>query len=367
MSRLLEKSLIASLLLLASPLARANDSSYGGCSGLPSGVNGKLECVPLQSDQIALTDEKLDIELTHRGAKIVARYTFENTGDATKVDVGFPLESPFGEEHDDGDIHGKAPLFPGYQVRLDGAAHGHTVFLPRAQGNEAAKKAATDFGYDSVFLVEVPFAKGQTRVLEHHYETGASLVAYAYTPFRYILRTGANWKGGKIGKIAITVRVAEPITGDCHGASIPGMTWSVERRAFEFSATNWRPSTDLRVTYSPSLIAAHIRVSSLETMPAADELLALGDAALDEKLAALPPKELEGLYSDLLVIHHLKKPASSANSELCDGDLKRLRYGWKRDPNVTLATLPPWVSKVLVRAAALLEARKVKVEPLPPA
>ncbi|MBT9556357.1 MAG: DUF4424 family protein [Myxococcales bacterium] len=367
MSRLLEKSLIASLLLLASPLARANDSSYGGCSGLPSGVNGKLECVPLANDQIALIDEKLDIELSHRGAKIVARYTFENTGDATTVDVGFPLESPFGEEHDNGDVHGKAPLFPGYQVRLDGAAAGHAVFIPKAQGNGAAKKAATDFGYDSVFLVEVPFAKGQTRVLEHHYETGASLVAYAYTPFRYILRTGANWKGGKIGKIAITVRVQEPLTGDCHGASIPGMVWSVERRAFEFSATNWRPSIDLRVTYSPSLIAAHIRVSSLETMPAADELLALSDAALDEKLAALPPKELLSLYSDLLAIHHLKKPTSKPNSELCDTDLKALRYTWKRDPNVTLATLPPWVSKLLVRAAALLEARKVKVEPLPPA
>ena len=367
MSRLPGKSLLASLLLIASPIANANDSTYGGCSGLPSGVSGKLECVPVANGQIALTDEKLDIELTHRGAKIVARYTFVNTGGESQVDVGFPLESPFGEEHDDGDVHGKAPLFPGYQVHLDGAATGHVVFIPKAQGSDAAKKAASAFGYDSVFLVEVPFAKGQTRVLEHRYETGASLVAYAYTPFRYILKTGANWKGGKIGRIAITVRVQEPITGECHGASIPGMTWNVDRRAFEFSANDWRPTTDLRVTYSPSVIAAHIRVSAMEALPPADELLALTDATLDEKLGALPAKELAEFYSDLLTVHHLNKPTSKTASELCDTDLKTLRYSWKRDPNVTLASLPPWVAKLLIRAAAVLEKRKVKFEPLPPA
>jgi len=365
MFSILKLLFVASACLLVSPLANANDSSYGGCSGLPSGINGKRECVPLANEQIALVDEKLDIELTHKGAKVVARYTFENTGDATVLDIGFPLESPFGEGNDD-DAHGKAPFFPGYEVQLDGAVAGHAVFLPKAQGNDAAKKAADTFGYDAVYLVEVAFAKGQTRVLEHRYETGASLVAFAYTPFRYILKTGANWKGGTIGKIAITVRVAEPITGDCQTASIRGMSWNVDRRAFEFTATRWRPTTDLYVTYAPSFIAAHIWLWSMETMPASDEVVAISDATLREKLEALPPKELARLYADLLTIHHLAKPARRGGSELCDSDLKPARYKWKRDPNVTLATLPAWVAKVLVHSAAILEGRKVKFVPLPP-
>ncbi len=361
--RTLAPSVLVFALLLSSP-SRANDSSYGGCSGALSAVASKtsgdaVECVPEANRAVALVDEVLEIDVTSQSAQVTARYTFTNTGEAATLTVGFPVQGPYEGEPD---APQESPLTD-YTVTLDGAKAEYSVFLPARRGTDAAKAAATKFGYDAVYLTDVAFAAGQTRTIEHRYGTGASLVAFAYTPVRYILRTGANWKGGKIGKIAIRVRVAEPVAPLCLGASLPGMKWDPATRSFVFEAKNWRPTKDLYVTYAPASLHANIQFGSLENWPSQDELVALTDAAAMELLKGRSSADVLDIYTSMLEVLSAT-PSKPGSRELCSDEVRHLVP--KADPTLRLSHLQPWLRRLLIAADAVLTEYQVK-HPAPPA
>ena len=196
-------SLPLGLAALISTPASANDSVYGGCSGAMSGLDGRATCVPKKTDQIALIDEKLTITQTTKGWDVVALYTLEHTGKAAlAVPVGFPVSDPYEPGDEEGsETRDTKPPLPDYRVFVDGKTLDYTLFFPANQGDDKSKKAAEEFGYDAVYLVDVPFEPGQKRVLEHRYSHAASANSIGLHWVNYILRTGANWKGGTIGRI----------------------------------------------------------------------------------------------------------------------------------------------------------------------
>lgn len=348
--------------LVAPCTASANDSSYGGCSGALSAVSSSdpKNCVPTLDNQVALVDEVLDIEATYKASHVVARYTFQNTGEATTLTVGFPIEAP---SEGEGEPPTGNPL-PDYAVTVDAKAAPFTVFIPGKDGTDEAKAAARRFAYDAVYLTEVPFAAGQTRVIEHRYTTGYSLIGYAYTPVRYLLRTGAHWKGGTIGKIAIRVRLAEPIAPLCLGAAFPGIKWDAATRTFTFAATGWKPRNDLLVTYAPADLHAHLAFAAEEGLNDLDEdPQKLGDADLESKVLALAPDLVKRSYVALLQAVSAALPAKRASRELCADGVKPITS--QRDPTLRLSQLEPWLRRYLVAADAVLTARKVAHPPLP--
>ncbi len=368
----------AALLLAAT--AQANDSSYAGCSGTLSPVsakgtngatNAEIDCVPIAEKDVALVDEVLDIDLTSRRAKVTARYTFKHTGAAaTALTVGFPVERPFGEQYN---AERTANPFPDYAVTVDGAASPFTLFVPGAHGSEDAKAAAKRFDYQAVYLTDVRFDPGQTRVIEHRYTTGPSLIAYDFTPFRYILRTGAQWKSGTIGKIAIRVRVTEPVAPRCLGASLPAMRWDAATRSFVFEAENWEPTQDLHVTYSPGMLWLSIEMGGHDVLPGIEAIDAMDDARLETALKGVVPKVLAETYSSFLgwlsaesALPKSSKSAkkrSSTPEEGCSESVPALPS--VADPTLRLAELEPWMRRFLVAADKVLTQRKIAHPALP--
>lgn len=76
----------------ASSVALANDAMFAPCSGaLYSSSTGK--CVPVESSDIALVDEKLsfDVSSNGEGLSVVATYTLVNSGPPASITIGFPV------------------------------------------------------------------------------------------------------------------------------------------------------------------------------------------------------------------------------------------------------------------------------------
>ncbi len=348
-------SLVA--LLGASRPAFANDSTFGGCSGTSTQVTSAAECLPIANPDIALVDEKLSIVATLEGSSVVATYTFENTGPATSVTIGFPVDRPSDPEGPEGT--GKAPpALKQYLVTADGKRLKYKVFSPYIHGGDKARTAATAFEYDEVYLVDITFAAGQKRVLEHRYRTSASFFGFAYVPVRYILKTGANWKGGTIGQIEATVRIDAPIGRSCLRAALPGTTFDIATRTFTFKASNWEPSQDLLVTFEPAGAMAQILFGTSEVLPDTSALAKLSPAAAAKALAEVKTDALLEAYTGLLATHSAA-PGKASDGSLCYTDLTELPATWNTDPNVTLASFPKWAQVFLRAAHARLTAEKV--------
>lgn len=361
-------SLPLGLAALISTPAAANDSVYGGCSGAMSGVDGRATCVPKKTDQIALIDEKLTITQTKKGWDVVALYTLEHTGKAAlAVPVGFPVSDPYepGDEEESETRDTKPPL-PDYRVFVDGKDLDYTLFFPANQGDDKSKKAAEEFGYDAVYLVDVPFEPGQKRVLEHRYSHAASANSIGLQWVNYILRTGANWKGGTIGRIVAKVVLNVPIAPGCHGMSLPGWKWLPESRTMIFEATNWKPTKDLQATW---VDANHRAGPELEGW-AGDAGTTVGDLIEggDALVKAKSPK-LIALYETILGFYRAtagaKPPESIKEGEFCEAGLEYAK-GATADPKLKLAEITGDAGKLLVAIDAELTRRKVEHPVLPP-
>lgn len=345
------------LLLAATPPASANDSVYGGCSGTMSGVSAGADCVPVSQPDIALVDEKLSIRARLADASIVATYTFENTGSAATVTVGFPVDAPSEPEGED-DPPKAVPPLKQYVVTLDGKPLKHRIFYPHVNGSDAAKGAARTFGYDAVYLVDVPFKAGQKRVLEHRYSTRETFMGYAYAAVRYILRTGANWRGGTIGRIAIAVTIDEPISRGCLRSSLPGTTFDVATRTFVFNAEAWKPEHDLYATFVPAGAMAQIHFGSSETLPDTTSLGEMSHAAAVKALSALKTDDVLAAYTAVLQIFSaIDTPAG--DDSLCDAEIAPVALKWSPDPTITVKSFPKWAQTYLKAAHAVLTAAKV--------
>ncbi|MBT9561156.1 MAG: hypothetical protein IV100_34485 [Myxococcales bacterium] len=370
-------SLILRRLVVALPLglaaivsapALANDSVYGGCSGTMSGLDGRATCVPKKTNQIALVDEKLTLTQTLQGWEVVALYTLTHTGKtALSVPVGFPVSDPYepGDEEESETRDTKPPL-PDYRVLVDGKKLDFTIFFPANQGDAKAKKAAEDYGYDAVYLVDVPFEPGQTRVLEHRYTHSASMNSIGLHWVNYILRTGGHWKGGTIGRIVANVVMNVPIAPGCHGMSLPGWKWLPESRTMQFEATNWKPTKDLQATWVDANHRAGPETESWAE--AADstfaQLLEGGDA-----LAKAKSPKLLALYEAILGFYRATpgaKPSESiVEGEFCEAGLEYAKPG-AADPRLRLDEIEGDVGKLLVMLDAELARRKVAHPALPP-
>lgn len=349
--------LVAAVVSLAPP-ARANDSSYAGCSGAPTPVAGQT-CVPEKRDDVQLTDEALSFREELVDGKSVwnveARYTFTNRGPDVTLRVGFPIDDPMEEERD-------RLAFEGYTVTLDDAPAQWTVFQPATEGDDASRAQARAFRYDRVHLTEVSFPSGAQRVLTHRYRAHASSNNSWMAWHRYILRTGAHWKGGRIGHIAIAISHASPVAYDHHAFSLKGATWDPATRTLRWEASAWEPRTDLHYVWgNPDAIAW--------------ELAGLSDLEGDTDLTKAKTDVLRtALQKTLQVFRYVKLPARRTYDprgklllETWGESGKLHRIPPKADPGLTLAGMSGSVRATVLALDRELTRRDVRHAPLPPA
>lgn len=343
------------VVLAAAAPARANDASYSGCSGAPAAVGAGSACVPEQRQDVELVDEALSIREILEGGKarwqVEARYRFVNRGADVTLLVGFPIDDPLSED-------GKG--VDGYEVRLDGVTAPWRPFVVGKDGDDAAQAAARLFRYDRVHLTEVAFPAGATRELVHRYTQRASNNNQWMAWHRYILRTGAHWRGGRIGHITITIAHARPVAYDHHAVSLRGARWDARARTLQWEATAWEPKRDLHYVWGvPEAIAWE-----LGDLSRFDE---------GEPLGALPNKDLA---SALRVVLQVYRDPRLPAKRVYDSRGQMLRETWPArgalrpippavDPGLTLASMDPRVRAALLVLDRELTTRKARHLSLP--
>src|SRR5450756_1506813 len=146
--------------------------------------------VPTTSSDIRMTREVLTIDYTSQvgggPVNVHARFWFKNEGKAVTQQMGFPL----GREA----LSGFGIWAPQFKVTMDGTAVKTLNFDEKK--NTAGN---SELAYDQWNTFEIPFAAGQSRLID---------VTYTILPrggyFLYVLQTGRLWKG-PIGDLTIDV------------------------------------------------------------------------------------------------------------------------------------------------------------------
>jgi hypothetical protein len=186
-------------------------------------------------------EEEIRVKLPERRVRVTFR--FRNDGPATKVLMAFPENGYLGGGATDKDLpKARRSNFGYFRTAVDGSPFQARLVkgMPEADG----------LGYAHWWVKEVPFAKGQTRTIVNEYQGG-----YAWGPpwsnvtgFSYVLRTGASWKGGKIGRTKVIVdarAIAQngPIRFSPEGAKVVNSIYTWER-------TNFKPEDDVYVYWT---------------------------------------------------------------------------------------------------------------------
>ncbi|MEZ0372425.1 MAG: hypothetical protein ACAI44_25265 [Candidatus Sericytochromatia bacterium] len=237
--------------LLATGPAGANDTSFSLTGGVPR---------ILTETHIAMQAEKLEFRHVQPAppAKVKGEcpddswddggvchpkpywqadlsYTFVNRGPARTLSIGLPFDMPeCGAEYD---VNG--PCLRQGVLGLTTSVDGQPFKVSARNVN-----VTQPVSFNRIYLVTVPFAKGQTRVLRHRYRTHV-ITSVAGQRFRYLLRTGSTW-AGPIGKVEIGFELPTP-SGPCATANLP---YSYDGRWLRISLENWKPDRDLDIVFA---------------------------------------------------------------------------------------------------------------------
>jgi hypothetical protein len=188
--------------------------------------------VPTTSNDIRMTREVLTIDYTSQVANpaalvdVHARFWFRNEGRAVTQKMGFPL----GREV----LSGFGYWDSGFTVKADGAAVTTTPF------DDQKSTAGNALTYTMWRTFEVPFATGQTRLVD---------VTYKIRPrdgyFLYVLQTGRLWKG-PIGDLTIDVNFGRaPAFPDLLSVQPAGYRTQGNHILWHF--TNEEPEQDIEI------------------------------------------------------------------------------------------------------------------------
>jgi hypothetical protein len=174
--------LLLAAVVIASTLARANDSAIQGSGGTPTviGSTGKVQVLKGEHPAIRMVRETVAMTIGARDYNVVANFVFHNDGAARTVVMGFP-------EGAGGDVNTeelkKRTSFKSFATWVDGR---------RIAARRVAADADID-NFEAYWIKSVRFARHQTRRVRVSYRaplgetTDGDYVFYEFT--------GGNWKG----------------------------------------------------------------------------------------------------------------------------------------------------------------------------
>lgn len=248
------KLLFALISLFIAVPAFANDTAFGGSGSSPMPI-GQSE-VEMVSERIVISGHDIGDERAEGRWDVSCDYTFRNTSDKpVKLKVGFPF--PVIEEEDSPvslpkgvkEIKG-APLVYDFKVTVNGKP------VKATRTKTSANRERGQY-YDDAYIWEMEFGPKETVKVHHDYVTGVTWDVMAYSWASYVLMTGANWKGGKIGRAHIEVipnqlvklcREVEPkadyLDPKPAGMKVVGKGANVK---FVWDLKDYRPEDDLNI------------------------------------------------------------------------------------------------------------------------
>lgn len=163
---------------------------------------------PLQSNEVIMAAERVDITIEDGKAEVSCVFTFTNTASDATVVMGFPQMKRWRDLD-------QTELLD-FTANVDGVALPVT-FRPQVEptpqtldGLNAGGDPPESSRYEGWHTFEVAFAAGQTRVVSNSYHGLISGTSDGQEHFGYVLHTGASWKG-PIGVADVVVRwMAKP-------------------------------------------------------------------------------------------------------------------------------------------------------------
>jgi hypothetical protein len=168
----------------------APDLSLGGTGYSP---------VPLQTTQVTLVTQQVDIYLSPASSDVRTRLTLHNPAAETVLVVGFPQDQPRPSSGP------AAAQLEDMQATIDGQP------LAISFERYIDPMLAPDFG--GWHTVQLPFDAGQTRQLEGRYRARNSVGARDEAYVQYVLSPSAIWPG-PIDAITVTVHLTDTVTWD---------------------------------------------------------------------------------------------------------------------------------------------------------
>lgn len=218
--------MLALLSVLAPRAAQADSGPIYFSLGVP---------VPTTSNTICMTRETLAIDYTEEPApyadgghlvSVHARFWFRNEGQAVTQQMGFPL----GREV----LSGFGYFDYGFSATVDGTA------IKTAEFTSPQNTSGSELTYTMWRAFQVPFAAGQTRLLDVHYKINPR---DGY--FLYVLQTGRLWKG-PIGDLSIDVNFRRaPVFPDL--LSVQPTGYHVQGTHLLWHFTDYEPEQDIEI------------------------------------------------------------------------------------------------------------------------
>lgn len=155
-----------------------NDAVYHG-----SGVT----VYPTKHDNIQLVSEVITITKgVGLGWGVEAVLNFKNHGNKTSIQMGFPFDTDGPNDPDDKEENVPDPRF---RTFIDGKE------LKVTKKKGWSKSPWQDLSFPIVYTFTVPFERGETRSIRHTYSVRGTEWSNGEYEFKYILKTGALWKG----------------------------------------------------------------------------------------------------------------------------------------------------------------------------
>jgi hypothetical protein len=223
-------------LVLITVFAFADDGSYseaGGGSDSPMTPNSSIRMVR----------ERVDIRLGQKGAVVRCVFVFKNEGSACSVQMGFPECQWAGAE---GGLFGGLQQFVSY-IDSEKAEVKHRFPSGKHSYDNGQRQ-----DYTSWYVKRVDFAQGQTRTVEDDYFSMYgrlnTLGSLAEETFRYVLETGATWRGA-IGEIAVNVDATR--LGNIRKIELPSGCVKSGYHQWKWIARNVKPKDNFRITLRP--------------------------------------------------------------------------------------------------------------------
>jgi tetratricopeptide (TPR) repeat protein len=177
----------------------ADDGSVGGAG---------VTAYPLYNRDVQMASERVILD----GGRVRCEFAFRNASDRpTRVQVGFPEAAPEGG-NPDATLHDLEAWLDGKRVAVvikaavpspDHRLRASRQHIPRERTPRGLPPGIRVARWYTWWM---DFKPRQTRVVTHTYRIAPSENTAGYWSYRYLLRTGALWKGGEIGEADVWFR-----------------------------------------------------------------------------------------------------------------------------------------------------------------
>lgn len=285
---------------LVSSHAYADDTAFGGGGSSPMPIgNQDIEMV---SERIVIRGNDIGDERGDGRWNVQCDFVFRNTTDKeVDLEVGFPfpvkdemgaVSVPAGRKVKIGD-----PLVYDFKVEVDGKP-------VRAARKKISPNQEKGQYYKDAYIWRMKFAPGQSVKVHHDYVTGVTWDVMGYSWASYVIMTGGNWKGGRIGSADLEV-VPNALVKLCKELEGPEADYLRPKpkgmkvvgkgadRKFVWSFRNYKPTEDLDICMQTASNYAMRKI----LFP----IVMYGD--VEEEMAKLSPERLRLMRNTVFARH----------------------------------------------------------------